>query len=162
MPQATSTSSGVHSLPRITSEDRRDLLSMFQDVHYVGVGKEAPAVRGAVERLFRKYEASGQYTSLKLTSGTSPKRNAVLVGLVDTFVVTGRDSAAYGPSFSRSREQKIRLQEHYDVAKFERCMPRVPVTGRPADPYTCRRARRRGLCVGPRYLSRQYSAVAAR
>ena len=78
-----------YGLPRITSEDRRELLGMFhEDVHYVGVGKESARGRDAIERLFRKYEASGRgITSLKFDiKHIAENGNAVLVDMVDTFV----------------------------------------------------------------------------
>jgi limonene-1,2-epoxide hydrolase len=122
-----------YSLPRITSEDRRDLLSMFhEDVHYVGVGKESARGRDAIERLFRKYEASGRgITSLKFDiRHIAENGNAVLVDMVDTFVVDGKEFSGVWSVVFEIENGKIRFwQEHYDVAKFEQMYAKgIPVT----------------------------------
>ena len=122
-----------YSLPRITSDDRRELLSMFhKDVQYVGVGKESAHGRDAIERLFRKYEASGRgITSLKFDiKHIAENGNAVLVDMVDTFVIDGKEYSGVWSVVFEVENGKIKFwQEHYDVAKFEQMyQKRIPVT----------------------------------
>jgi limonene-1,2-epoxide hydrolase len=122
-----------YSLPRITSEDRRELLGMFhEDVQYVGVGKESARGRDAIERLFRKYEASGRgITSLKFDiRHIAENGNAVLVDMVDTFVIDGKEYSGVWSVVFEIENGKIKFwQEHYDVATFEKLYQRgIPVT----------------------------------
>ena len=128
-----------YSLPRITSEDHRELLGMFhEDVHYVGVGKESARGRDAIERLFRKYEASGRgITSLKFDiRHIAENGNAVLVDMVDTFVVDGKEFSGVWSVVFEIENGKIRFwQEHYDVAKFEQLYAKgIPVTESATEP----------------------------
>lgn len=122
-----------YSLPRITSEDRRELLSMFHDdVRYVGVGKERARGRDAIERLFKKYEASGRgITSLEFDiKHIAENGNAVLVDMVDTFVIDGKEfSGVWSVVFEVENGKITFWQEHYDVAKFEQMYAeKIPVT----------------------------------
>ena len=122
-----------YRLPRITSEDRRELLSMFhEDIQYVGVGKESARGRDAIERLFRKYEASGRgITSLKFDiRHIAENGNAVLVDMIDTFVIDGKEYSGVWSVVFEIENGKIKFwQEHYDVATFEKLYRRgIPVT----------------------------------
>jgi limonene-1,2-epoxide hydrolase len=98
-----------YSLPRITSADRQALLEMLHpDVRYVGVGKESARGRDAIERLFRKYQNSGHgITSLEFDiRHIAENANAVLVDMVDTFVIDGKQFSAYGLSYSSSKRAR--------------------------------------------------------
>ncbi len=122
-----------YCLPRITSDDRRELLSMFhEDVRYVGIGKESARGRDAIERLFRKYEASGHgITSLKFDiKHIAENGNAVLVDMVDTFVIDGKEFSGVWSVVFEIESGKIKFwQEHYDVARFEQMYAKaIPVT----------------------------------
>jgi limonene-1,2-epoxide hydrolase len=109
-----------------------------EDVHYVGVGKESARGRDAIERLFRKYEASGRgITSLKFDI-----RHIAETGMPYSSTWSTR-SSSNGKEFSgvwsvvfEVENGKIRFwQEHYDVAKFEQMYAKgIPVTESATEP----------------------------
>ena len=107
------------------------------DVRYVGVGKESAQGRDAIERLFRKYEDSGHViTSLEFDiRHIAENANAVLVDMVDTFVIDGKQFSGVWSVVFELEEGKITFwQEHYDVTAFEKMYRRgVPVTEKPSD-----------------------------
>ena len=122
-----------YSLPRITAQDRVELLSMFhEDVRYVGIGKESAHGRAAIERLFVKYEASGRGISAINfdIKHIAENGNAVLVDMVDTFVIDGRQfSGVWSVVFEIENGLITFWQEHYDVAKIESLFPQpIPVS----------------------------------
>ena len=99
MPSNMDLARRFYGLPRITAEDRVDLIAMFHpDAHYVGVGKESARGRDAIERLFRKYEQDGRgITDLKFDiRHIAENGNCVLVDMVDSFVIDGRPYSAVG------------------------------------------------------------------
>jgi limonene-1,2-epoxide hydrolase len=122
-----------YSLPRITKEDRTELLSMFhEDVRYVGVGKENARGRAAIERLFSKYEARGKgITALKFDiKHIAENGDTVLVDMVDTMTVGGRTfSGVWSIVFEFSDGLITFWQEHYPIAGVEDLFAEaVPVT----------------------------------
>jgi limonene-1,2-epoxide hydrolase len=123
-----------YSLPRITEQDRVDLIAMFhEDVRYVGVGKESARGADAIERLFKKYEDSGRgITDLTFDiRHIAENGNCVLVDMVDTFMINGkRHSGVWSIVFEFDEAGKITFwQEHYDVAAIERLFAGpIPVT----------------------------------
>ena len=128
-----------YSLPRITSADRQALLEMLHpDVRYVGVGKESARGRDAIERLFRKYENSGRgITSLEFDiRHIAENGNAVLVDMVDRFVIDGKQFSGVWSVVFELEDGKITFwQEQYDVSAFDKMYRRgVPVTETPIDP----------------------------
>jgi limonene-1,2-epoxide hydrolase len=97
------------------------------DVRYVGVGKESARGREAIERLFRKYEDSGHgISSLKFDiRHIAENGNTVLVDMVDTFVIDGREfSGVWSVVFEIEGGLITFWQEHYDVAGIERMFRR--------------------------------------
>jgi limonene-1,2-epoxide hydrolase len=128
-----------YSLPRITSEDRRELLQMFhKDVRYVGVDKESAQGRDAIERLFRKYEAAGRgITDIRFDiKHIAAGGNAVLVDMVDSFVINGRTMSGVWSVVFEFEDGLITFwQEHYPVARIERLFAEpIPVTETAAGP----------------------------
>jgi limonene-1,2-epoxide hydrolase len=122
-----------YSLPRITKQDRIDLLSMFhQDVCYVGVGKESARGRDAIERLFSKYEARGNgITAIQFDiKHIAENGNTVLIDMVDTITVGDRKmSGVWSIVFEFENELIAFWQEHYPIADVERLFAQtVPVT----------------------------------
>lgn len=122
-----------YSLPRITAEDRVELIAMFHpDVRYVGVGKESAEGRDAIERLFRKYEQDGRgITDLRFDiRHIAGDGNCVLVDMVDSFVINGRPySGVWSIVFEFTDGLISYWQEHYDVAGIERMFAdAIPVT----------------------------------
>ncbi len=122
-----------YSLPRITSEDRKELLDMFhEDVRYVGVGKDKAHGREAIERLFRKYEVRGKGIS-KITfdiKHIAENGNTVLIDMVDTMTVGGNSfSGVWSIVFEFESGLITYWQEHYPVAEVESLFPEaLPVT----------------------------------
>jgi limonene-1,2-epoxide hydrolase len=112
-----------YSLPRITAEDRVELLEMFhKDVRYWGVGKEKAFGRDAIERLFRKYEASGKgITEIKFDiKHIAENGNCVLIDMVDSFVINGRLFSGVWSIVMEFEDGLITYwQEHYPVAAIE-------------------------------------------
>jgi limonene-1,2-epoxide hydrolase len=122
-----------YSLPRITKEDRAELLSMFhEDVRYVGVGKEKARGRDAIERLFTKYEARGKGISA-LTfdiKHIAENGNTVLVDMVDTITVGARKfTGVWSIVFEFENGLITFWQEHYPIAGVESLFAEaLPVT----------------------------------
>lgn len=112
-----------YSLPRITAEDRVELLSMFhKDVRYVGVGKEKARGREAIERLFGKYEARGKgITAITFDiKHIAENGNTVLVDMVDTIIVGDRKfSGIWSIVFEFENGLITFWQEHYPIAEIE-------------------------------------------
>jgi limonene-1,2-epoxide hydrolase len=112
-----------YSLPRITREDRTELLSMFhEDVRYVGVGKEKARGRAAIERLFRKYEARGKGISAITfdIKHIAENGNTVLVDMMDTMTVAGRQFSGVWSIVFEFEDGLITFwQEHYPIAEVE-------------------------------------------
>lgn len=122
-----------YSLPRITAEDRVELIGMFhKDVEYHGVDKERAHGRDAIERLFTKYEAQGRgVTDVKFEiNHIAETGNTVLVDMVDSFVVNGRPfSGVWSHVFKIENDQIIFWQEHYPVERMEAMFADpIPVT----------------------------------
>lgn len=123
-----------YSLPRITAEDRVELIAMFHpDARYNGVGKESAEGREAIENLFRKYEQNGRgITDLKFDiRHIAANGNCVLVDMVDSFIINGKPySGVWSIVFEFDDEGLITFwQEHYDVAGIERMFAEpIPVT----------------------------------
>ena len=122
-----------YSLPRITSAERRELISMFHPaVRYVGVDKEGAAGRDAIERLFQKYEDGGRgITDLKFDiRHIAASGNAVLIDMVDSFVINGRAFTGVWSIVFEFEDGLITYwQEHYPVERIEAMFARpIPVT----------------------------------
>ena len=113
-----------YSLPRITSDDRVELLRMFhEDVRYVGVGKEKARGRAAIERLFSKYEAGGKgIAAIKFDiKHIAENGNTVLVDMVDTLIVGDQKfSGVWSIVFEFANGLITFWQEHYPIADVER------------------------------------------
>lgn len=114
-----------YSLPRITAEDRVELIAMFHpDARYNGVGKESARGRDAIERLFKKYEDGGRgITDLKFDiRHIAENGNCVLVDMIDSFIINGKPfSGVWSIVFEFDEAGLITFwQEHYDVAGIER------------------------------------------
>jgi limonene-1,2-epoxide hydrolase len=120
-----------YALPRNTADERGDLLHMLaDDIVYVGIGKESAKGRDAVERLFRKYEGSGQ-TDVKFTiKHIAENGDTVLVDMVDTFTIKGKSIDVVFSNVFKVRNGKITFwQEHYDLNSFENAFGKpIPVT----------------------------------
>ena len=113
-----------YSLPRITSADRVELISMFHpDVRYVGVNKEFARGRDAIERLFQKYEDSGHgITNLSFDiKHIAQNGNTVLIDMVDSFVINGKPFSGVWSIVFEFQDGLISFwQEHYPVEQIER------------------------------------------
>jgi limonene-1,2-epoxide hydrolase len=126
-----------YSLPRNTAADRGELLAMLaDDIHYVGIGKESAQGRAAIERLFRKYEGSGQ-ADIKFTiNHIAENGDTVMVDMVDTFLIQGKSIDIVFSNVFKVRDGKIVYwQEHYDRSRLEAAFAKpIPVTeSRPTD-----------------------------
>jgi limonene-1,2-epoxide hydrolase len=122
-----------YSLPRITSADRVELISMFHpDVRYVGVNKEFARGRDAIERLFQKYEDSGRgITNLSFDiKHIAQNGNTVLIDMVDSFVINGKPFSGVWSIVFEFQDGLISFwQEHYPVEQIERMFAgKIPVT----------------------------------
>jgi limonene-1,2-epoxide hydrolase len=122
-----------YSLPRISKQDRIELLSLFhKDVRYVGVGKEKARGREAIERLFTKYEARGKgISAIEFDiKHIAENGNTVLVDMVDTITVGDRKfSGVWSIVFEFENGLITFWQEHYPIADVERLFAKsVPVT----------------------------------
>jgi limonene-1,2-epoxide hydrolase len=122
-----------YSLPRITAEDRVELIRMFHpDARYVGVGKESARGRDAIERLFRKYEANGRgITQIRFDiRHIAASGDAVLLDMVDSFVINGRPfSGVWSIVLEFDNGLITYWQEHYPVEQIERMFAeKIPVT----------------------------------
>ncbi len=120
-----------YALPRNTREERGDLLNMLaDDIEYVGVGKESAKGRDAIERLFSKYEGSGQ-TDVKFDiKHIAENGEVVLVDMVDTFTIADRSIDVVFSNVFKVRNGKIAYwQEHYDLTNYEAAFgKKIPVT----------------------------------
>jgi len=120
-----------YSLPRNTREERGALLDMLaDDIEYRGVGQESAKGRDAIERLFRKYENSGQSDIRFDIRHIAENGDVVLVDMVDTITIAGRSVAIVFSLVFKVRNGKIAYwQEHYDRAALEAAFgKRIPVT----------------------------------
>jgi limonene-1,2-epoxide hydrolase len=121
-------------LPRITTQDRVDLIAMFHpDVRYIGVDKESARGSDAIERLFQKYEDSGHgVTDVKFDiRHIAENGDCVLVDMIDSFLIDGKPhSGVWSIVFEFDDEGLITFwQEHYNVAAMERAFASdIPVT----------------------------------
>lgn len=121
----------MYALPRNTADDRAELMGMLaDDIRYVGVGKESAKGRDGIERLFSKYEHSGQTDVTFEIRHIAENGKAVLVDMLDTFTVDGKKTEVVFSNVFHVENGKITYwQEHYDVAKLESAFGRnIPVT----------------------------------
>lgn len=121
----------LYTLPRDNKEDRRELMSLLaNDIHYKGIGKEEAKGRAAVERLFQKYESSGQTHIEFETRHIAENGDCVLVDNLNHFTVDGVTTSITFSLVFRLRDGKITYwQEHYDIAKLESLFKKsIPVT----------------------------------
>jgi limonene-1,2-epoxide hydrolase len=114
-----------YGLPRITAEDRVELINMFHpEARYNGVGKEQAIGRDAIERLFKKYEQNGRgITELTFDiKHIAENGNTVLIDMVDTFMIDGKKFSGVWSIVQEFDENGLITfwQEHYPVAEIEK------------------------------------------
>ena len=120
-----------YDLPRNNAAERGELLNMLtDDIHYVGVGKESAQGREAIERLFSKYEGSGQSDVTFDIKNIAADGNTVLIDMVDTFTINGTSIDVVFSNVFKVRGDKICYwQEHYDLTNYEAAFgKKIPVT----------------------------------
>jgi limonene-1,2-epoxide hydrolase len=112
-----------YSHDRLSPEGRAALLDMFHDdVHYIGVGKVTTHGRPALERLFAESIARVRgVTAVKFDiRHIAENGNAVLVDMVDTFTINGKDViAVMSIVFEIENDKIVFWQEHYPVGTIE-------------------------------------------
>lgn len=80
-----------YALPRNTAAERGELLGMLDDdIEYVGIYKESARGSAAIERLFKKYEHSGQSDIAFDIRFIAENGDVVMVDMVDTFTIDGK------------------------------------------------------------------------
>lgn len=122
-----------YSLPRITAEDRVELIAMFHPrARYRGVGKEEAVGRDAIERLFKKYEQGGRgITALTFDiRHIAAAGNFVLIDMVDSFIIDGKPFSGVWSIVMEFEDGLITYwQEHYPVEQIEKMFPqKIAVT----------------------------------
>jgi limonene-1,2-epoxide hydrolase len=110
-----------YSLPRNTAVERGELLGMLdRDIEYVGVYKESAKGIDAIERLFKKYEHSGQTDISFDIRFIAENGDVVMVDMVDRFTIDGKSVQVHFSNVFKVRDGKIYYwQEHYDRSRLE-------------------------------------------
>ena len=113
-----------YSLPRITPEDRAELIKMFhEDVEYHGVGKQRAYGRDALGKLFARQKAEGTgITDITFEiKHIVENGNTVLIDMVDTLTINGKIfSGVWSIVFEFDNNGQITYwQEHYPLEKIE-------------------------------------------
>ena len=120
-----------YALPRNTAAERGALLKLLDDdIHFVGIGKESARGRAAIERLFQKYEGSGQTEVSFRINHIAENGDVVLVDMVDTFTIDGKATDIVYSNVFKVRGGRIYYwQEHYDHAALDAAFRKpIPIT----------------------------------
>jgi limonene-1,2-epoxide hydrolase len=123
-------------LPRITTQDRIDLIAMFHpDVRYIGVDKESARGSDAIERLFQKYEDSGHgVTDVKFDiRHIAENGDCVLVDMIDSFLIDGKPhSGVWSIVFEFDDEGLITFWQEPATSPSPKAIRTIPPVSRPS------------------------------